>query len=100
MSQFASTGQVTFDKVEIVSHSGEKYNIAAMLVTLDIFEDVLRQFTHAKLTILDGLNIREQLPITGGETVNISFTCNNEEEERVVEYTFAITSLTDYQPIA
>ena len=64
---------ISYNNVSITSLDGKReLDLTSSLLSTDYFEDILQPCVSATLTLVSSYNIVEQLPIRGGEKVDIS----------------------------
>lgn len=88
-----SAGEVITETIEITSR-GRKIDIKAFVVQTVIYEDMFNNVMTGHLTILDAANFITQLPISGIETVTLSFRTPGFKNERIKK-TFYITAVSE-----
>ena len=67
-------GDYKLDTLLIKSNStGKELSLITMMSSLEIFEDIFSPCITARLSVLDGLNLCEFLPMRGQEIVTIKF---------------------------
>lgn len=86
------SGTVQIDKLELISHTGEKYELSGSMVSVDIFEDIFSNTLSGTLSLMDTLYMPMYLPILGNEKVNIDFTLPTATTPGLT-YTFVVNSL-------
>ncbi|WP_298751821.1 hypothetical protein [uncultured Arcobacter sp.] len=64
---------VNIYKLELVSHTGETINLIELFLTLNLYESIFTYNITGKLILIDTIDIIKNMPIIGGETINVSF---------------------------
>lgn len=64
-------GDISVEKINIISFDGTTYSIKNQLVSIQIFEDLFSPFTSGVLTFKDSLDLINALPMIGQETLEI-----------------------------
>ena len=73
-SDITKAGDYVIDKLILHSEvTGTSVNIRALFSRMEIYEDMFSPYMTAKIYMNDGLNIAENLPIRGQETLELSF---------------------------
>ena len=73
-SDINKAGDYVIDKLILRSEvTGTSVNIRALFSRMEIYEDMFSPYMTAKIYMNDGLNIAENLPIRGQETLELSF---------------------------
>lgn len=73
-SDINKAGDYVIDKLVLRSEvTGTSVNIRALFSHMEIYEDMFSPYMTAKIYMNDGLNIAENLPIRGQETLELSF---------------------------
>ena len=89
-SDITKAGDYVIDKLILHSEVTEtSVNIRALFSRMEIYEDMFSPYMTAKIYMNDGLNIAENLPIRGQETLELSFRTDFEGMEPI-QKTFKI----------
>lgn len=89
MAGYTETDDVTLVKLEISNSRGKSIDLKGTIVEIDVFEDIYEPSLYCELTILDSINIIQDLPIIGEETLNLTFKTPGGES---ASYTFFVYS--------
>lgn len=65
--------EVELITLQITTTSGKAIDLRPIALDINVFEDIQAPTIYAELTILDSLNLVQELPIIGEETLSISF---------------------------
>lgn len=75
---YAEVDEVNLTSLQIISpSSGKSIDLRPLAVQIDIYEDVQAPTLYAEIVILDALNLVQELPVIGEETLSISFKSPN-----------------------
>lgn len=85
------TGEVTTEKIDLISR-GKRYDIKTMAMQTVIYEDIFSNVMTGYLVMQDAASFITQLPLTGLETLEVSFKSPGFRSERI-ERKFYITSV-------
>ena len=98
------------EAVEIISYTGEAYDITQMRTHIKIFEDIFNQCISGEMGVIDGMDLPHLLPMIGQEKLRIRFTrpevtedANRNSSEPVYESwerTFNVYNITQRKPFA
>lgn len=67
-------GDVTVEKLTIISSDGTEYSLVNQLVAIQIFEDIFAPFITGSLIVKDSLDFVNALPVLGQETLDIDLS--------------------------
>ena len=89
-------GDVSIDKIEIISSNGFGQQVSNQVVALEIYEDLWSPFISGVLALKDSLDLANIFPFVGEEYVNIKIhTPTFEGKSRVIEDQFYIYKMTN-----
>lgn len=74
-------------KIDIINASGVRINLIPVFKTINIYQDLFSSVMNGNIYLEDGNKLMQLLPITGEETIEITFRTN--ESFDYSEYTFA-----------
>ena len=66
-------GDVSIDKVRIITSKGVYQDITAQVITVQIYEDLFSPFITGSLIIKDSLDLVNLFPFAGEEQVELDF---------------------------
>lgn len=64
-------GEIDINQLELVSHSGKKIDISAIVADFGLYEDMFANTMSGYVTIHDSNNLIEEIPLIGQELLNI-----------------------------
>jgi len=83
-SDITKAGDYKISKMVLNSGINENYvDIRGLYTNLEIFEDMFSPYMTAKLYMVDSVNLTEQLPIRGQETLDLEFVTDFQDMEPV-----------------
>jgi hypothetical protein len=89
-------GDVSIDKIEIISSNGFGQQVSNQVVALEIYEDLWSPFISGVLALKDSLDLANIFPFIGEEYVNIKIhTPTFEGKSKVIEEQFYIYKMTN-----
>ena len=89
-------GDVSIDKIEIISSNGFGQEVSNQVVALEIYEDLWSPFISGVLALKDSLDLANIFPFIGEEYVNIKIhTPTFEGKSKVIEEQFYIYKMTN-----
>lgn len=91
-------GDVSIDKVKIISSSGFYQDIAAQVINVQIFEDLFSPFITGSLIVKDSLDLVNLFPFAGEEFVELEISTPSLQRGNI-KGTFYIYKLTDRELI-
>lgn len=86
-------GDFVLDRLVLTGATGNSENLDGFFSEINIYEDIFSNFIYGDVVISDSLNLVKLLPITGQETLYVSF--NTPKTETKIEKTFRVFSMTD-----
>lgn len=92
-------GDVQIDEIVIIDRNGVELDVQAMLIELNIFEDVFSNCLYGNIVLSDGQGLIEKLPIVGDEYLRIRCGTPGFETVDLIYRTFRIYSIGDRQVI-
>lgn len=93
-------GDIHIEEIVIVDKSGAEINIQALLIELNIFEDVFSNFLYGNIVLSDGQGLIEKLPIIGDEYLRIKCGTPGFDEEDLFYRTFRVYAVGDRNVVA
>ena len=89
-------GDVSIDKIEIVTSKGFSQNITNQVIGLEIYEHLFSPFISGNLVIKDSLDLANLFPFVGEEFVNLSIrTPTFDEKDKIINTQFCIYKMTN-----
>lgn len=67
-------GDVTVEKLSIISSDGTEYSLVNQMVAIQIFEDIFSPFITGSLIVKDSLDFVNALPVLGQETLDMDIS--------------------------
>lgn len=92
-------GDVFIEEIVLIDRSGSEVNIQAMMIELNIFEDIFSNCIYGNIVISDGQGLIEKLPIIGDEYLRIRCGTPGFEEQDLFYRTFRVYSVGDRQVV-
>ena len=65
--------ELIIDKCRLYSQNGASIDLTSHFETIDIYENIYENTLSGTITIIDGLNIAQHLPIMGQEILELTF---------------------------
>lgn len=93
-------GDIKIEEIIIIDRNGIELNVQAMLIELNIFEDIFSNTIYGNVVLSDGQGLIEKLPITGDEYLRIRCGTPGFDEEDIFYRTFRVYSIGDRQVVA
>ena len=90
-------GDVSIDKVQVVSSKGFFQDITAQVITVQYYEDMFSPFITGNLIIKESLDLVNLFPFVGEEYVNIEISTPTIEQK--IKGTYYIYKMTDRELI-
>ena len=89
-------GDVSIDKIEIVSLNGYGQEVTNQVIALEIYEDMFSPFISGVMAFKDSLDLVNLFPIVGEEFVNISIhTPSMTGVDKIIKGTFYIYKMSN-----
>ena len=89
-SDITKAGDYKISKMVLKSGINEKYvDIRGLYTNFEVFEDMFSPYITAKIYMIDSVNLPEQLPIRGQETLELEFVTDF-SEVKPVKKTFKV----------
>jgi len=92
-------GTPIFDRLILTAASGKQYDLAPMLMQLNIYEDMFSPVLTGDITIIDSAGMFENAPITSNEKLTcLVYSWNYSKDNEPINFlhrTFDILSVTD-----
>lgn len=88
-------GDIKIHEIFIIDKDGNEIDIQAMMVELNIFEDIFSNGLYGNIVISDGQNLIQKLPIIGEEYIRVKCGTNTFEEGDIFHKTYKVYSITD-----
>jgi len=87
-------GDVSIDKVKIITRSGLAQDIAAQVITIQIFEDLFSPFISGSLIVRESLDLINLFPFAGEERLELEISTPSLQKGNI-KSNFYIYKLTD-----
>ena len=89
-------GDVSIDKIEIISSNGFGQLVTNQVVAIEFYEDLWSPFFSGVVALKDSLDLANLFPFVGEEYVNLKFhTPSFEGKDKVIEDQFYIYKMTN-----
>lgn len=89
-------GDVSIDKIEIISSNGFGQEVTNQVVAIEFFEDLWSPFHSGIIALKDSLDLANLFPFVGEEYVNMKFhTPSFEGKEKVIDDQFYIYKMNN-----
>jgi len=89
-------GDVSIDKIEIVSNNGFIQNVTNQVIAIEMFEDIFNPLTTGNVVLKDSLDLANLFPFTGEEFINLIIrTPTYDEPEKIISQQYYIYKMTD-----
>jgi len=89
-------GDVSIDKIEIISSNGFGQEVTNQVVALEIYEDLWSPFISGVLALKDSLDLANLFPLVGEEYVNIKIhTPSFQSKDKIINDQFYIYKMTN-----
>lgn len=87
-------GDVTLDKVNVISANGLYQDITAQILSIQIFEDMFSPFITGKLVVRESLDLINLFPFVGEETLELQISTPSLENSKISSkfYIFKMTN--------
>lgn len=90
-----TAGDIKIKEIVIIDRKGNETDIQALMIELNIFEDIFSSTLYGNLHLSDGLNLIEKLPIIGEEYIRIEVQSPGFEEDEIIQKTFRVYSISN-----
>lgn len=90
-----SAGDIRIDEIMLIDRTGNEVDVQAMLVELNLFEDIFSSFLYGNILLSDGQNLIAKLPIIGDEYIRIKVRTPSFEDPDELYKTFRVYSVSD-----
>lgn len=71
---FTRPGEVSIDKINLISSKGKAVNALAQCIGIDLYEDMFSPFISGILYMKDSQDLVNKLPLVGEETLELEFS--------------------------
>lgn len=89
-------GDISIDKIEIISSNGFGQEITNQVVAIEIYEDLFSPFISGVIALKDSLDLANLFPLVGEEYVNIKLhTPSFEGKNRIIDEQFYIFKMSN-----
>jgi hypothetical protein len=89
-------GDVSIDKIEIISSNGFGQDVTNQVAALELYEDLFSPFTSGVLALKDSLDLANLFPLVGEEFVNIKIhTPSFVGKDKTIEQQFYIYKMSN-----
>jgi hypothetical protein len=89
-------GDVSIDKIEIISTNGFSQNVTNQVIAIEMFEDLFSPFISGNVVVKDSLDLANLFPFTGEEYINLTIrTPSYDEPEKIINTQYYIYKMTD-----
>ena len=101
MSQLNNTdapqtaGDVKINEIIIIDRNGVETDIQALMIELNVFEDIFSSTMYGNILVSDGLNLIERLPIIGEEYIRIDIQTPGFEDDEKIQKSFRVYSISN-----
>jgi hypothetical protein len=96
MEMLNAAGDIIIDSIVITSSNGNQLDISRLVVNLEIYEDLFSPIISGNMSIIDSLNLTENMPFIGEELITIkAHTPRFTGKNNIIDYTFLVYKLTD-----
>ena len=72
-SELFKGGELIIDKCRLYSQNGASIDLTNHFESIDVYENIYENTLSGSITIIDGLNIAQHLPIMGQEMLELTF---------------------------
>jgi len=94
--QIRFAGDVSIDKIEIISANGLGQEVTNQVVSIDIYEDIFAPFISGVIVLKETIDYINLFPLVGEEYVNIKIhTPSFDDKNMIIDDQFLIYKLTD-----
>lgn len=94
-------GDISIDKISIISSDGTVYNVKNQLISIQLFEDLFTPFMTGILTFKDSLDFMNGLPMIGQELLDVTmYTPSLKDKGGYINTQFYITELKNREFVA
>lgn len=93
-------GDIQIDEIVIIDRAGSEIDVHAMLIELNLFEDIFANFLYGNIVLSDGQGLIEKLPIIGDEYLRIKCGTPGFGEEDTFYRTFRVYAVGDRNIVA
>lgn len=90
-----TAGDVLIQEVRLIDRTNSEIDIQALMVELNIFEDVFSNTLYGNILINDGLSLIEKLPIIGEEYIRIRLQTPGWADDENIFKTFRVYHISD-----
>jgi hypothetical protein len=70
---YSKINDVSVEKVTLTSEQGGSVDLRDLVVQIDLYEDLASPVLKGQIKVVDAIGFRTHLPLSGTETVEISF---------------------------
>jgi len=95
VSKLRFAGDVSIDKVKIVTLNGFTQDIAAQVINIQVYEDLFSPFMSGSIIIKDTLDLVNLFPFIGEEFLELSISTPTLKKTKNIKGTFYIYKLTN-----
>lgn len=95
VSKLRFAGDVSIDKIKIVTLSGFTQDIAAQVINIQIYEDLFSPFMSGSLIIKDSLDLVNLMPFIGEEFLELDISTPTLKKNKNIRGSFYIYKLTN-----
>ena len=89
-------GDVSIDKIEIISSNGFGQDVTNQVIAIEIYEDIFSPFISGVLALKDSLDLANLFPFVGEEFVNIKIhTPSFEGKDKIISDQFYIFKMSN-----
>jgi hypothetical protein len=99
VSKLRFAGDVSIDKIKIVSQSGFAQDIAAQVINIQIYEDLFSPFMSGSLIVKDSLDLVNLMPFIGEEFLELDISTPTLKKSKNIKGSFYIYKLSNREII-
>ena len=90
-----TAGDILIQEVRLIDRNNNEIDIQALMIELNIFEDIFSNTLYGNILVNDGLSLIEKLPIIGEEYIRIRLQTPGWPDEDNIFKTFRIYHISD-----
>jgi len=90
-------GQYTISKVSLITHQGVEADLLHVFTEINIYEDIFSTSLSGNISIYDSINLISNLPIVGGETLELEWS-TSAKEDTPIKKTMVVHRIGDKIP--
>ena len=86
MSEYFVPGNIEIKEISITNNKGVNFNLQGIFTEVNIYADLFTSTLSGTIYIKDGIDLFQNLPIIGEETVHIRFATEKSFDTIVVNF--------------